>query len=94
MLGTLDIVTPAGLEALEVVIPMDIRRGRLAARDKFFQARKAEAKEVQEKLMSPFWISYLQLNEIVLNNGINIRAMGGTWGGGGGAEKSQICRVS
>ena len=78
----LGIATAAGLEALEVVIPMDIGRERLAAREisnimakHFFQTWKAKAKEVQEKIMCPFRIAYLQLNEIVLNTGIDIRAV-------------------
>ena len=41
----------------------------------FFQTWKAKAKEVQEKIMCPFRIAYLQLNEIVLNTGIDIRAV-------------------
>ena len=40
-----------------------------------FQTWKAKKEEAREKIMSPFGMAYMQLNETISNTGIDIRAL-------------------
>ena len=87
----LGIPSTAGLEALEVeagVVPLDLRREDLAVREitkimakdngqKIAECFKTwkDKTEAQVKIMSPFRMAYMQLNETISNTGIDIRAV-------------------
>ena len=83
----LGIPTTACLEALEVeagVVPLDLRREDLAVGEitkimtKFNGQKIAEGFQTwrsQDKIMFPFPLAYMQLNETISNTGIDIKAV-------------------
>ena len=77
------------LEVEAEVLPLDLRREDLAvteitkimAKDngqkiaECFQTWKAMIEEAQERILSPFRMAYMQLNDTISNTGIDIRAV-------------------
>ncbi|MCG7878799.1 MAG: reverse transcriptase domain-containing protein [Candidatus Thiodiazotropha endolucinida] len=88
-LGTPTTAGLDALEVEAGVKPLDLRREDLAVREltkiiakdsgqkivECFKTWKAKAGEAQEKIMSPFGMAYMQLNETISNTGIDIRAV-------------------